>query len=616
MAGKIPQEFIDNLLYKTDLIELIGRHVTLKKTGANYTACCPFHDEKTPSFNVSATKQFYYCFGCRANGNALSFLMDHNKLSFNEAVEQLARQNGLTLPTSTAPTQPQYPRLQEVLNTAKNFYSQQLSLPSGQNAQHYLRQRGINSAAQTQFELGYAPPQWDGLTQYLRQAQQLEWAEPAGLCVAKPERHYDRFRDRLMFPIKNPRGQVVGFGGRILNTGEPKYLNSPETPLFHKQQLLYGLYEALHSKKKPQQLIITEGYMDVIALSQLGFPHTVATLGTSTSTAHIELLFKHAEQLVFCFDGDKAGRAAAQRALDSCLGFLQEGREVKFLFLPEADDPDSLIRRDGADAFQHRLQQALPISDMIQRTLGDDLNLMQIDGRAHFAKRCQALLAKIPDNLYRQLLVQALADFAQLSADQLITAQVPSTQRATAAPPSPFTPPGAAYAHQPIYQTAPAQLDLKNKKTVKPWQKKTSVPQPSIAMPPRTQPLALVDHVMLMLLQQPALAQQLTLNEEMTQLPMIAPLRELQKILLDNPQANSAYLLGRWHGTPSGDHLAQLLSRETLLNDADPSAWPDALARLQHQLVEQLLEQELRKATPNHQKLSALLQRKAELVKK
>jgi DNA primase len=602
MAGKIPQDFIDDLLYKTDLVELIGRHVLLKKTGSNYSACCPFHDEKTPSFSVSPSKQFYYCFGCRANGNAIGFLMDYKKLQFNEAIEELAKQNGLTVPSSNSPMQPQYPRLHDVLLTAKQFFNQQLALPSGQKARHYLHQRGVNSQTQTLFDLGYAPPQWDALTQLLRQSQQLDFAEEAGLCIAKPERHYDRFRDRLMFPIKNPRGQVVGFGGRIFDEGQPKYLNSPETPLFHKQQLLYGLHEALQSKSKLQQLLIAEGYMDVIALSQLGFPHSVATLGTSTSEHHIELLFKQVDKLVFCFDGDKAGRSAANRALDSCLGFLQEGREVRFLFLPEADDPDSLIRRDGSAAFEQRLQKALPISEMIQRTLGDDLNLMQVDGRAHFASRCQVLLRKIPNNLYRQLLIQALADFAQLSPEMLTTAaETPSSRIAT-------TP-------QPEKKFDPKISDTPKR----PWQKNNARYTNSTPPPPQIggkQPraISLIDQMMLMLLQQPSLAHNLILSDDVINLPSLTMLKQLQQALLDHPEANCAYLLGRWHGTAIGDHLAHLLSRETLITEVDPTAWPDALQRLEHMLLEQQLENELRKTAPDHQRLKDLLTLKAKLI--
>lgn len=604
MAGKISQDFIDDLMYRTDLVELIGRHVLLKKTGSNYSACCPFHDEKTPSFSVSPTKQFYYCFGCRANGNALGFLMDYKKLSFNEAIEQLAQQHGVTIPNHTSPSQPQHSRLLDVLQTATQFYNQQLAAPSGQIARHYLHQRGVNSQTQALFDLGYAPPQWDGLTQLFRRSNQLDSAEQAGLCIAKPERHYDRFRDRLMFPIKNPRGQVVGFGGRIFDDGQPKYLNSPETPLFHKQRLLYGLHESQQSKIKRQYLIITEGYMDVIALSQLGFPHCVATLGTSTSEHHIEQLFKQVNKLIFCFDGDKAGRSAAHRALDSCLGFLQEGREVSFLFLPETDDPDSLIRRDGSQAFEQRLQQALPISEMIQRTLGDDLNLMQIDGRAHFASRCQTLLSKIPDNLYRQLLTQALADFAQLSPEMLSSSK-PAHPQPTPTPTRPI-----AHAFSPAKTATPAS----DRRPKPPWRPGNKAATPAIP-PPGSQPraLSLTDQMMLMLLQYPALANDLTLEDDVSELDSVRPLKQLQATLRDTPNASCAYLLGRWHGTALGDHLAQLISRETLLTETDASAWPDALAQLQNQLLEQQLEHEMRKSQPDHQRLRTLLARKAQL---
>jgi DNA primase len=611
MAGKIPQEFIDDLLYKTDLVELIGRHVTLKKSGSNYTGCCPFHDEKTPSFSVSPNKQFYYCFGCRANGNALGFLMDYKKLSFNEAIEQLAQQNGVNIPNSSIPNQPQYSHLLDVLQTANQYYNQQLTSPIGQKARHYLHQRGVNSQTQTLFDLGYAPSQWDALTQLFRRSNQLDQAEKAGLCIAKPERHYDRFRDRLMFPIKNPRGQVVGFGGRIFDDGQPKYLNSPETPLFHKQRLLYGLHEAQQSKIKRQHLIITEGYMDVIALSQLGFPHCVATLGTSTSEHHIELLFKQVDKLIFCFDGDKAGRSAAHRALDSCLGFLQEGREVSFLFLPETDDPDSLIRRDGSQAFEQRLQQALPISEMIQRTLGDDLNLMQVDGRAHFATRCRTLLSKIPNNLYRQLLLQALADFAQLSPDMLISAppvQTPQTTLSTQTPAAPST--------RTFSSTKTTSTSLTgNKRPKTPWKPNNKTTGTAVASnsPPQPRALSLTDQMMLMMLQHPALAKDLTLEDDVSEFSSVKLLKQLQTTLLNTPEANCAYLLGRWHGTTMGDHLAQLLSRETLLIESDPDAWPDALAQLQHQLLEQQLEHEMRKSHPDHQRLRTLLARKAQL---
>ncbi len=425
MAGRIPQHFIDELLQRTDIVEVVGQRVPLKKQGREYAACCPFHSEKTPSFFVSPSKQFYHCFGCGAHGTAIGFLMEYDNLEFVEAVEELARMAGVEVPREQAPArghaQPSHedrrlPELRALMQRASEYYREQLRRHP--RASEYLQRRGLSGEIARDYALGYAPESWDGLLQYLK-APEARLVE-AGLAIRNDQgRVYDRFRGRIMFPIRNRRGDVIGFGGRVLGEGEPKYLNSPETPLFHKGRELYGLYEARRFNRRLERLLVVEGYMDVIALAQHGIRNAVATLGTATTDEHLQLLFRNVSELVFCFDGDRAGREAAWKALAVTLPHMQDGREVGFLFLPEGEDPDSLVRHEGQTAFEARIEGATGIAEYFLAELARRHNAHTQAGRTHLAKDALALIRTMPSGLLRSALVDEVARLAHLRPEQL-----------------------------------------------------------------------------------------------------------------------------------------------------------------------------------------------------
>jgi DNA primase len=425
MAGRIPRQFIDDLVTRTDIVEVIDARVPLRKAGKDYKACCPFHEEKTPSFTVSADKQFFHCFGCGKHGTAIGFLMEYEHLSFPEAVEELARQAGLTVPYEGGKSgaEPQAgAELWELMREAARFYRSQLrEHPDAPTAVEYLKGRGITGEIAKEFELGFAPEGWDHLLRALGKDEATRVAlVAAGLAVKKEGGgYYDRFRARVMFPIHDHRGRVVGFGGRVIGGGEPKYLNSPETPLFHKGRELYGLFRGRDAIKNENRVLVVEGYMDVVALAQFGIDYAVATLGTATTREHLERLFRHAPEVVFCFDGDRAGREAAWRALDVALPVLHEGRQVSFLFLPEGEDPDTLVRKEGAEPFAARLRAATPLPDYLFQTLARQVDLSRMDGRARLVELARPLLSKVPPGVLHEMLVGRLAEFAQMGADKL-----------------------------------------------------------------------------------------------------------------------------------------------------------------------------------------------------
>ncbi len=425
MTALIPQDYLDRLLSRIDIVELIDARLPLRKTGRDYSACCPFHAEKTPSFTVSPTKQFYHCFGCGAHGTAIGFLIEYERLSFPEAVEELARSVGLEPPRSLRPVESgdSQNRLLELAGQAEHFFRQQLrEHPARRRALDYLLQRGLDEAALEAFAIGYAPPAWDQLLQALTvQGATPKQLVQAGLVAELEDgRCHDRFRDRIMFPIRDRRGRTLAFGGRALGDAMPKYLNSPETPFFHKGRELYGLYEARQRQRNLPRLLVVEGYMDVVALAQYGIAYAVATLGTATTADQLERLFRVGPEVVFCFDGDHAGREAAWRALENALPLLREERQIGFLFLPEGEDPDSLVRKEGRERFEQRLPQARPLSDYFFERLGAELNLRSLDGRARLAERARPLLNRIPDGLYRDLLVQRLAAVAGIDPAQVM----------------------------------------------------------------------------------------------------------------------------------------------------------------------------------------------------
>ena len=418
MAGQIPQRFIDDLLARVDVVEVVGERVKLKKAGRNHSGLCPFHQEKSPSFTVSADKQFYHCFGCGAHGNALRFLMEYDKLRFPEAVEQLASRLGMEVPREGADD----PRAQarekkrkegvNLLEMSASYFRERLKMPEGQVAREYLEQRGVSDEIRELFGIGYAPAQWEALKRHLGgqgvdESVQIEY----GLLVHHEDsgRSYDRFRDRVVFPIRDIRGRTLGFGGRVMGDAKPKYLNSPETPVFHKGRELYGLYEARQTSPKLERLLIVEGYMDVVALAQYGIHNAVATLGTATTADHLRRLFRLVSEVVFCFDGDKAGRQAAARALETVLPEMIDGRQARFLFLPEGEDPDSLVRREGASAFEDRVVCASPLSEFLFEHAAQGRDLAQLESRERYASQVLSAIEKMPQGVLKSLMLTELS---------------------------------------------------------------------------------------------------------------------------------------------------------------------------------------------------------------
>lgn len=410
MQGLIPRQFIDDLLTKIDLVELIDGYIPLKKRGLNYLACCPFHQEKTPSFNVIPKKQFYHCFGCGANGNAISFIMNYLHQTFPQTIETLAAKAGMTIPRDAPSEQvKQSMSLHTILQKLAEFYHNTLRTPAGAVGIAYLKQRGISSKIAQQYQIGYAPPGWHTIEQFLPK-NQTELLTTGMLIRNDNQQIYDRYRHRIMFPIHDRHGRMIGFGGRALDAEQqPKYLNSPETVLFQKSHELYGLYQILHTQSTPASIVVVEGYMDVIALAQYGIDYAVATLGTATTAHHIQVLSKYTQDLRFCFDGDQAGRQAAWRALETTLPHLDSNIQAYFVFLPEGHDPDSFIRAEGKLEFEKRLQEALPLHQFFLETLSKDLDYRDLTGKNRLIYTIKPYLAKIPDCPYKALLISELA---------------------------------------------------------------------------------------------------------------------------------------------------------------------------------------------------------------
>ena len=422
MAGRIPQSFVDDLLSRVDIVDYIHKRVTLKKAGKNYQACCPFHDEKTPSFSVNPQKQFYYCFGCSAGGNAIGFAMDYSNLSFPEAVEQLAGEVGLEVPREASNENEGAASLRTALLTklesADKYYRKQLR--ANQSAIEYLQKRGLSGEIARDFGIGVAPKGWDNLLSQLGQSSEdISHLEGAGLAIKNEDRnsHYDRFRDRIMFPIRDTRGRTIAFGGRVLDDSKPKYLNSPESPVFHKSRELYGLYECLQNKQRFEEIVVVEGYMDVIALAQYGVHNAVATLGTSVGSTHLEKLFRHVGRIIFCFDGDEAGERAAERALHAALPQMIDGRQVKFLFLPSGEDPDSIVRNESKQGFDNRLENAKPLSSYMMELAGAGGDLPDPDSRARAHAQSLPLINQLPQGAFKALMEQELLDRTGVAAN-------------------------------------------------------------------------------------------------------------------------------------------------------------------------------------------------------
>ncbi len=420
----IPQDFIHTLLARADIVEVVGRYVTLKKSGANYQACCPFHQEKTPSFTVSATKQFYHCFGCGAHGTAIGFLMEYANLSYVEAIGSLAAQLGMTVPQETVArhekteTSKSVPDLLEVMQRASQFYRQ--ALKTAPQAIAYLKKRGVTGEVAARFGVGYAPDGWQNVISALADVRAETLAQAGLVSEGDAGKRYDRFRDRIMFPILNQKGNVIAFGGRVLGEGEPKYLNSPETPLFQKGHELYGLFQARRAIREAGRVLVVEGYMDVLALAQFGIGFAVATLGTATSSVHVQKLMRQASELVFCFDGDAAGRRAAWRALEQSLPVLDDNSQIRFLFLPPEHDPDSYVRELGVERFTALLQDATkPLSVYLFEQLENQYDLALAEGRSAFLKAAQPLVMAVKAKGLAMMLRKRAAELAQLDIQEL-----------------------------------------------------------------------------------------------------------------------------------------------------------------------------------------------------
>ncbi|KHL68094.1 DNA primase [Pseudomonas flexibilis] len=588
MAGLIPQSFIDDLLNRTDIVDVVGSRVQLKKTGKNYSACCPFHKEKTPSFTVSPDKQFYYCFGCGAGGNALGFVMDHDHLDFPQAVEDLAKRIGMDVPREergpgNRSRQPVDSPLYPLLAAASDYYRQALkSHPARKAAVDYLKGRGVSGIIARDFALGFAPPGWDGLLKHLGEdpLQQKAMID-AGLLIENTEtgRRYDRFRDRIMFPIRDSRGRVIAFGGRVLGDDKPKYLNSPETPVFHKGQELYGLFEARQHNRNLDEIMVVEGYMDVIALAQLGLRNAVATLGTATSEEHLKRLFRLVPSVLFCFDGDSAGRKAAWRALEATLPNLQDGRRARFLFLPEGEDPDSLVRREGTEAFQARIhQQARSLADYFFEQLSEEADPRSLEGKAHLATLAAPLIEKIPGANLRTLMRQRLSDLTGLGGEAL--------QQLQPAPPAPTQ--AAPMDSPPPYGQPRSERPSMGQRRSSPRASRAA----SGVEPPNLSALRTLLH-------HPELAQKVenagsfaAEDDTYAQL-LVALLEALQK----NPRLRALHLIARWHGTEQGRLLRALAEKEWLIApDNLEQQFFDTITRLVTRQRERRLEHLLQKA--------------------
>lgn len=527
MSNSIPRDFIELLLAKTDLVDLIKLHVPLqKKSSNNYFARCPFHQEKSASFSVSHPKQFYYCFGCGAHGNAIDFIMNFERLSFPEAIEALARSTGMEIPRQAQTDNKKSekrPDLYQLMTHVADFYYEQMR--HSERAIHYLKQRGISGAIAKQFHLGYAPHSWDALIQQFGKTDPAKkQLLDAGLIIKKDNGgFYDRFRDRIMFPIRDIRGRVIGFGGRILDQGEPKYLNSPETSIFQKGHELYGLYETLKSNRQLARILIVEGYMDVIALFQHGVDYSVATMGTATTPHHLQRLFRYTSEIVFCFDGDTAGRTAAWRALQVIFPIMHDSLQIRFLFLPDTEDPDSIIRKESKAAFNKRIAEASSLSEFFFHTLKNQADLNSMEGRARYATLALTHIKELRPSLFQSMMLEELSKRTRIDLNDLKN-QVKSTE---------------AIAINP--QAAPEQ--------------KMKIPGP-------------IKLAIALLIQNPSLISEIKEPLPDLDLPGFTFLRHLIEIVEKNSNITTGALVERWRDQKEGSWIAKMAHLEHMIPEA------------------------------------------------
>ena len=557
--ARLPQAFIDQVLDRTDIVDVVDRRVKLKKAGKNYSACCPFHQEKTPSFSVNPEKQFYYCFGCGAGGNALGFLMDYERMEFREAIESLAQAAGMEMPAEEADATPQIDHqkpLYESMEKATRLYESLLRKhPTRGRVVDYLKQRGLSGEIARDFRLGFAPEGWDNLMSTLSSEEDIEHALTAGLLIENDSgRKYDRFRDRVIFPIVNQRGKVIAMGGRVLGDGKPKYLNSPETPLFSKSHELYGLHHIRKFAKNLSRIVVVEGYMDVIALAQFGIHYAVATLGTSVGKPHLEMLFRRVDQVVFCFDGDEAGRKAAFRGMEAALPMMEDGRQVKFLFLPEGEDPDSVVRNKGSQHLEHLFDNADPLETFLFDQMAQGIDLETMDGKARLSKLVAPYINLIPDGVFKTLLFKALATRTDMDVESL--RRLREIEKAAAAD----------------YDTAPDK---------EPGEKQSEADAP-FDYPEGYEPLpdsenhygapkhlepqsAVLLRALGLVVLKPSSASAITDELLPEQGGMLSNLlHDLVKQVRETPDLSTAALLGYWMGTDEGELLSEAAAKEVI----------------------------------------------------
>lgn len=548
MSGRIPQSFIDDLIARADIVEVINVRVPLKKKGREYTACCPFHNEKTPSFTVSETKQFYHCFGCGAHGTAIGFLMEYEHLDFVDAIETLAAEYHIEVPREDSPARTSHARddkqpLYDVLEQASHLYQQQLR--QSDRAIQYLKQRGLSGEIARRYKLGFAPDGWSFLLDSMeRNVSNIYHLTATGMLVEKSSgKHYDRFRDRIMFPILDRRGRTIAFGGRIIDEGEPKYLNSPETPIFHKGYELYGFYEARQAVRNLQRIVVVEGYMDVVALAQNGIEYAVASLGTATTKDQIQKLFRSVHEVIFCYDGDQAGHKAAWRALENTLPILRDGLEAKFLFLPDGEDPDTMVRKEGKQAFETRLKNSIPLSEFLFDKLLKDIDAKSMDGKARLANIAKPLLATIPESVFRDLMYKRLSELVGIS-DQKLQGEHESTETEK-------------------IEKQPATR-MRNSREVK-----QNATRDAIAL----------------LLQHPELAKETDLPDffATASIQGFSLLYAIYQTIMNNPEITSSALVERWRENKDFEILQKLLQRNVFGTDEKASQltiFNDAIQRL------------------------------------
>jgi DNA primase len=566
MTGHIPQSFIDELLTRIDIVSVIETYITLKKAGTNYLALCPFHQEKTPSFTVSPNKQFFHCFGCGISGNAISFLMEYERMNFVDAIETLATQAGIEIPREAGISiqQPETQQFYEIMQKTALFYQRQLGKHSqSKRALDYLNQRGLSEKIIKQFKIGYTPPGWDNLLQAIdNNPKQKQHLVTTGMLIQKnQESIYDRFRDRIMFPIHDRRGRVIAFGGRVLSDEDtPKYLNSPETPIFHKGSELYGLYEARQANRQINRLLLVEGYMDVVALAQHGIDYAVATLGTSITANHLQLLLRTSQEIIFCFDGDNAGLAAAWRAMEITIPLLRDDWQIKFMFVPKGEDPDSLIRKEDKSKFEERIQQASSLPEFFFQHLSAEVDLQQIDGRARLVSLAMPYIQKMSADIMREMFLESLSKRVNMDINKL-NKYIPTKSNSSPKNDAGFS----------------------SNQEIKP-----------LSSPMRTAIALLIQH--------PNLAQYADkfLNSDINfkLVPGMNLLHEILKLARNNANLTTGAILEHWRDKQEFTHLVKLAGYKHLLSEHDlTTEFHDILKKLHLQALEFTIEQLISKAT-------------------